>query len=484
MNKQGLAKHTQAHDGRIPWLIIGAGPTGLGAARQLERCGCHDWLLLDAGTQPGGLAASFSDAKDFVWDIGGHVLFSHYDYFDQAMDEALTKDNWLSHRRESWIWMRDRFIPYPLQNNIHRLPPDDLNHCLQGLVDITRSPRPAPKNFKEWLEATFGPGLMDVFLQPYNFKVWAHQPEALNAKWVGERVAVTDLGKTLKRLVYQTDDSTWGPNNTFQFPRHGGTGSIWKACANRLPPDQILLNTRVAKLDIGRHIVTTTDGREFGYDRLISTMPLDDCLRISDQARFASLAEHGLLLSSSHIIGLGLQGKPRPDVAGKCWMYFPEDNCPFYRATVFSNYSPNNVPDINRYWSLMLEVSESQNRPVDSACVLDDVIQGALNTKLIERREDLVTTWHYRAGHGYPTPGLQRDEALAEIIPFLEQQDVYSRGRFGLWKYEVSNQDHSFMQGVELVERLVNGRKEITAFDADHANAVKHPWPFARWGNS
>jgi hypothetical protein len=53
-----------------------------------------------------------------------------------------------------------------------------------------------------------------------------------------------------------------------------------------------------------------------------------------------------------------------------------------------------------------------------------------------------------------------------------------------MWKYEVSNQDHSFMQGVEVVERLLNGHREITAFDPDHANAVKHPWPFARWGEA
>jgi len=100
-----------------------------------------------------------------------------------------------------------------------------------------------------------------------------------------------------------------------------------------------------------------------------------------------------------------------------------------------------------------------------------------LATRLIERREDIVSTWQYRAGYGYPTPGLERDAALTEMLPFFEARDVHPRGRFGLWKYEVSNQDHSFMQGVEVVERLVNGRIEITAPDPNLANSRKHPWP-------
>jgi protoporphyrinogen oxidase len=466
---------------RIPFLILGAGPTGLGAARRLQELGCHDWQMLEASPEAGGLAASFVDDKGFTWDIGGHVQFSHYEYFDRAMIEFLGTDGWLHHQRESWVWMRDRFIPYPFQNNIRRLPPEDLNNCLQGLVAITRSPRPKPANFGEWIDATFGAGLAEVFMRPYNFKVWAFPPELMNSVWVGERVAVTDLGHVLSNLVLAKDDLSWGPNNTFQFPKFGGTGAIWRECAKRLPAEKLHFNTHAQRIDLAQHEVTTSDGRTFCYDNLISTISLRDLIKLSGQAQLQPLADRGLLYSTSNIIGLGLRGKPAPELATKCWMYFPEDNCPFYRVTVFSNYSPNNVPDITKNWSLMTETSESPHKPVNSAGLLEEVIQGVLNTRLIKSRDEIVSTWSYRANHGYPTPALHRDEVLAKIIPVFEKQDVWSRGRFGLWKYEVSNQDHSFMQGVEIVERLVNGRTEITATDANHTNSKKHPWPLERW---
>jgi len=465
-------------------LILGAGPTGLGAAWRLEEIGKSDWILLEASLEAGGLSSSFVDEQGFTWDIGGHVQFSHYEYFDHAMEEFLGKDGWLHHERESWVWMRDRFIPYPFQNNIRRLPAQDLDKCLAGLVDITRNGHVKPANFREWILATFGPGLAEVFMLPYNFKVWAFPPELMNTAWVGERVAVTDLKRVLHNLVHAKDDVSWGPNNTFQFPKYGGTGAIWRACAARLPGEKLLFNTRVTRIDLEKKLAETADGRSFHYEKLISTIPLTELIKLTGQTQFQPAAERGLLYSTSHIFGVGLRGQPREELARKCWMYFPEDNCPFYRVTVFSNYSPNNVPDIRQHWSLMAEVSESPHKPVKQEQLLEAVIQGALNTKLIASRDEIVSTWYYRAGHGYPTPGLERDAVLAEILPFFEAEDVYSRGRFGLWKYEVSNQDHSFMQGVELVEHLLNGKEEITAQNPNLANSKKHPWPFKRWQES
>src|SRR5690242_11509573 len=95
-------------------VILGAGPTGLGAAHRLKELGLSNLVVFEKEAYPGGLAASFTDNAGFTWDIGGHVQFSHYGYFDRLMDDLLS-DQWLSHERESWIWIADRFVPYPFQ---------------------------------------------------------------------------------------------------------------------------------------------------------------------------------------------------------------------------------------------------------------------------------------------------------------------------------------------------------------------------------
>ena len=365
-------------------LVLGAGPTGFGAAYQLEKLKHKDWLLVEASTYPGGLATSFVDEKGFTWDIGGHVQFSHYEYFDRAMDEFLGRDGWLTHEREAWVWMRDRFIPYPFQNNIRRLPVEDLERCLAGLVDITRAASPKPTNFKEWILATFGQGLADTFMLPYNFKVWAHAPELMNTTWVGERVAVPDLKRIRDNIAQAKDDVSWGPNNTFQFPKRGGTGAIWQSCADRLPKEKLRFGSPVVKIDLNLHEATLADGQVIQYESLISTLPLRELISISGQSQFSETAKRGLLYSASNIFGIGLKGTPPSHLQSKCWIYFPEDNCPFYRVTIFSNYSPYNVPDSEQYWSLMAEVSESSHKPVDQKQLLEQTIDGLLATQLIK----------------------------------------------------------------------------------------------------
>ena len=87
-------------------LILGAGPTGLGAATRLKQLKKEDWLLVDAFSEAGGLACTDVTPEGFLFDMGGHVIFSHYDYFDQLLDQAVGtgEENWAVHERVSYVW--------------------------------------------------------------------------------------------------------------------------------------------------------------------------------------------------------------------------------------------------------------------------------------------------------------------------------------------------------------------------------------------
>ncbi len=449
-------------------MIVGAGPTGLGAAWRLHERGHQNWVLYEAAPHAGGLASSVVDAKGFTWDLGGHVLFSHYPYFDEVMVKALG-DAWVEHVREAWVWMRDRWIPYPFQNNIWRLPNHELIACLEGLLDLQRLPANGrPASFRDWLLRAFGAGLCDAFMFPYNRKVWAYDPSRLDVGWMGERVATVDLTRIMRNLVLRQDDVSWGPNSTFRFPLRGGTGAIWRAVSAMLPAPAQHFGCALTSVDAANKRVTLSTGDVVPYDVLLSTMALDELLKtVTGQPALTARAGE-FVYSSSHIVGVGLEGMPPDDLKTKCWIYFPESRVPFYRATVFSNYSPNNVPTDRPHWSLMAEVAESAEKPVNAATVVQEVVEGFQSCRFIDPSA-VMSTWHRRLEHGYPTPWLGRDAVLDSVHAELDAMSILSRGRFGAWKYEVSNQDHSFMQGVEAVNRLLDGDRERT-FLAEIAN--------------
>jgi len=448
---------------KTKYLIIGAGPTGLGAAHRLQELGEADFLVLERDGHAGGLAASFRDDKGFTWDIGGHVVFSHYGYFDALLD-SLLGDERLEHQRESWVRSNRTWVPYPFQNNIRHLPKDARWECVEGLLPGNRRETP-PENFAQWIDAVFGPGIARHFMAPYNFKVWATPPELMQYGWIGERVSVVDLKKVLRNIILERDDMAWGPNNTFKFPLTGGTGEIFRRLAKRFA-DRIEYGQTVARIDAKAKTVTTAQGLTVQYDVLLNTAPLDILARdwLVDAPDAMIDAAGGLTHNSVFVAGVGLDMEPGAAPDPRCWMYFPESDSPFYRVTNFHNYSPNNTPRPGEQLAFMCETSFSRHKLENVHELMDRTVQGLVNSALLrgERVDDILTRWEIAVDYGYPVPCLARDKALDVLQPGLEAMGIQSRGRFGGWKYEVSNMDHSVMQGVEWAERMVNGTPEKT----------------------
>ncbi len=439
-------------------VIIGAGPTGLGAGYRLQELGYGDWVMLEANDYVGGLATSFTDEAGFTWDIGGHVMFSHYPYYDELVDR-LMGDQYSTLHREAWVWMENRFIPYPFQNNIGGLEPQTVYECLTGAIRAARDAgATTPANFREWVLATMGQGIADHFMIPYNYKVWATPAEQMSFNWIGERVSVVDVEDLLRNVLFDKPEKQWGPNSTFKYPLHGGTGFLYDGM-RKFVEDHLELNCAVVSVDPVAKVVRTDDGRDFNYDVLLSTMPLNKLIRVTESPPTAVVeATKGLVFSGSHIVGIGVD---RPVDSDKNWIYFPEPDVPFYRVTYLSNYSPYLTAKHGQF-SLLTETSHSSYKAEDPATIVDRVVDGLVTTGLLREsdRELIVSRWRCSPAMTYPVPSVGRDAALGTIQPWLRDHDIWSRGRFGGWLYEIGNMDHSCMQGVEFVNAVVHGEPE------------------------
>src|SRR5262249_36784230 len=159
----------------------------------------------------------------------------------------------------------------------------------------------------------------------------AYDPAALGVGWMGERVALVDLGRVLENLILERDDVGWGPNHRFRFPLRGGTGAIWRALATRLPRERLRLGQPVVAVDPAARAVICDRMPPLEYDHLISTMPLDELLGALAGVPGLSAQASVLVYSSSHIVGVGVEGAIPAALRTKNWIYFPEPDLPFYR---------------------------------------------------------------------------------------------------------------------------------------------------------
>lgn len=448
-------------------VIIGAGPTGLGAALTFEEAGA-DWILLEENPYFGGLSASFKQ-DGFQWDIGGHVIFSHYKEYDHLLGHVIPVDRWITHKRAAFINVLRTYVPYPFQYNLDYLPEEVKEGCRQSILGSDVAPIASDNtNFLSFLKTHFGEAISNIFMVPYNQKIWAHPLDEMSTQWLGERVPLIDVGRVMQSREHKfNDDKEWGPNNTFQFPLEGGTGEIWRLVAAMLSKERLMLNKKVVEVRASNNALVLSDGTKFNYDILVSTMPLDLLINMSDMKELRAPAKD-LLHTSTYVVGLGMKSPLPSELSDVSWIYFPEPDVPFYRVTIFSNYSPLNAKP--GHWSLMIEVAESRYKRINPERIVKECIAGCILKGLIQKENEVAYTWSHRAEYGYPVPILGRDEALGQILPFLEEKSIFSRGRFGAWKYEVGNMDHSYMQGVEVARRILDGQKEITVWNPDRIN--------------
>lgn len=157
----------------------------------------------------------------------------------------------------------------------------------------------------------------------------------MQCEWLGERVAAPDLKTVTKNVILQKTAGNWGPNATFRFPAHGGTGGIWIAVADTLPKEKTRFGAHgtVKKVDAEGKKVTFEDGTIIAYEKLITTMAVDSLVEKMSDKELIDLSK-GLYYSSTHVIGVGIRGERPENIGDKCWVSAPRLTSPFLNRKV------------------------------------------------------------------------------------------------------------------------------------------------------
>ena len=171
--------------------IVGGGLSGLALQYFLE----GDCEILEKEDRIGGLCRTF-EKDGFLYDIGGHILFSKDEQFAKFINSILT-ENINRVKRNNKILYNGRYVKYPFENELSALEKEEIFDCLYSYL---KNNHLKPENFREWIYYTFGSGIAQKYLVPYNQKIWKYPLEQMSLDWV-QRIPKPPLADILKSAI-------------------------------------------------------------------------------------------------------------------------------------------------------------------------------------------------------------------------------------------------------------------------------------------
>ncbi len=427
-------------------VILGGGLAGLATAHFLRDI---PHVVLEADETPGGLCRTRT-IDGFVFDYTGHLLHLRDPRALELVDE-LWPGAFDVIERNAAIRTRGVTLPFPFQANLYGLPKSIVADCILGAAEATARPIPPDPtlSFRDWSLAVLGKGISEAFMFPYNAKLFRRDPAEMTADWVSWAVPRPNLSEVVRGAL-GIPNERMGYNASFRYPKRGGIEIVPNAFAAKLP--SLRTRARVEAVDLDRRIVTIATGETVPYDRLVSTIPLPVLLRIAHGGGFGGVALASRLDWS--VVGCLNLGIDRPGVgSGAQWIYFPDDDAPFYRVGFPHAMSGGVCPPGTS--SLYVEFGLKRGELADPAR-LEDAAVGALRRERILRDDDRVVARDWiRIDPGYVIFDRARQEVMAEAIPDLEARGVKPIGRYGAWTY--SYMERAILDGLETAEALARG---------------------------
>ena len=415
-------------------LILGGGLAGITLARLLSKKG-DDVLVLEQESRIGGLCKSVT-VDGFTFDIGGsHIIFSRDQEVLSFMHEVL-EENRGERKRETKILYKDRYIKYPFENGLYELPKEDCYTCLHEFIrSLIASEKGEYKdlvNFKEWIYQTFGTGIAEAYLAPYNQKIWNYPLDMMSSHWVEGRVPRPPVEDIIRAAV-GIETEGYSHQSVFSYPDTGGIEALIRAIADPVA-DRIRTGFTVSGVTRTDNGWEVTDGTEQIYaDRVISTLPLQillPCMPAIPQQVNQAISD--LKYNSIVCVGIGLDGETLPF----SWMYLPEKGSSAANRISFpSNFSSQVTPA--GCSSILAEVTYNTGDPIDLMSDADIVRTtiSSLGSAGILDPDQVRSALAVRHRFAYVVYDLEWQKNIRIIRDYFTSIDLPLVGRFSQFEY-------------------------------------------------
>ena len=430
----------------INTIILGCGWSGVLASYfLLDRFLGLDIVCIDKDTGLGGLLRT-EVVDGFVFDVGGsHIIFSRD---QQVLREMLSflGDNVVVHRRKTYIYLDNTFVPYPFENGIWVLPPEIraeiLVSFIETLLERARDPSWRPRNLRDWIYGFFGKEIARLYLEPYNEKIWKRSLEEIDVDWVYTpgRLPIPDW-RDIVRSGAGVATEGYREQARFFYPLRGGIQALYNAVLEKAISKglRIVKGMKIEKIRKIRDEWVIND--RIKARRIISTIPLNELVEALDAPEHILRLARQLDYNSVAVVGIALK-KRAPDMH---WIYVPDRSIVFHRYAWISNYSPNNTPDSSSYSTIIAEITIPPQQEVNEEKLVRETIAGLKKLGIISETEEealFIKTWVHR--YGYPIHTIKANKARREILNYLKKQELLPLGRWGTWRY--MNMDKIYAQ--------------------------------------
>jgi len=433
---------------REKFIIIGAGVSGLTAARVLQEAG-YQSLVLEKAPSPGGLTRTIVVDR-FCFDYTGHLLhLSEHKSPSEIPFAGLDDSDWKRIDRKAFCYIDGHLIPAPIQYNIAHLP----NPYFSLFVD-SYNLRPIPSDrsdmsFRDYIISGFGDYLSEIFLIPQNEKTYAIKLDDLSFRAVKRFFPAPDED-TIRKGMERKQIISSGYSSKFWYPVFGGIEILINGLKRKL--NNIKLLEEIIKIDVIQKRVKTSKGNEWGWDKLISTMPLKQLCRCTNDKELIELSKK-LSNSSTIVFNFGIKGRLKKELEEAHWIYVPDRTIPFYRVGFYSNISETICPkDCS---SIYVEVGKN-------GVELDTTdISTSLQNRVIRNLEDIgwidpgsiICSAVHIIEFAYVHFSKNYDEVVPIILKKLKSYDIFPLGRYGKWDY--TSIEDCILDAISTVKTLI-----------------------------